>query len=190
MVMHFLQRFLFVLALASAVVTGQELSVLHLGDSVVLRSDLNSSPDEKTLILRRSADLELWDEIGRFKNVLYPYSLPFLSESRRAFFQIHSRRSQPSDDWANQIVLPQDDLILQPSGDGLSAAPFVKFTVELKDPNRIYFQDSSKYPFHFQFIRDRLPGYETLGLFEFETIALRRMGRRFFLGRLSSHRIL
>ena len=95
MVMHFLQRFLVVVAFASAVATGQELSVVHLGDSVVLRSDLTLTPDERALILRRSLDLESWNEIGRFRNILYPYSLPFLSESGSAFYQVHSRRSQP-----------------------------------------------------------------------------------------------
>jgi hypothetical protein len=182
MLMHLLQRFLVVVAFASAVVTGEELSVVHLGDSVVLRSDLTLTPDERALILRRSLDLESWNEIGRFRNILYPYSLPFLSESGSAFYQVHSRRSQPSDDWANQLVIPQDDLISRPIGGGLSAAPFVKFTVELKDPDRVYFQESAKYPFHFQFIRDRLPGYEELGLFEFETIALRTEDQKLLLG--------
>jgi hypothetical protein len=177
-----IQRFLFVVAFASAVVTGQELTVVHQGNAVVLRSDLTPAPGERALILRRSLDLESWDEIGRFKNFLYPYPLSLSSEPGRAFYQVHSLRSQPSDDWANQLVIPQDDLISRPSGGGLSAAPFVKFTVELKDPERVYFQDSSTYPFHFQFIRDRLPGYEELGLFEFETIALRRENQELLLG--------
>ena len=152
------------------------------GDSVVLHSVEPSDPEESLLVLRRSLDLESWSEIGRFKNLLHPYTFGLSTESEQAFFQVHSRRAQMTDDWANQLVVPQDPLFSRPIGVGLSAAPFVKFTVELSDPGRVYFQDSSKYPFHYQFIRDRLRGYEDLGLLEFENLALRKESQKLLLG--------
>ena len=50
--------------------------------------------------------------------------------------------------------------------------PFVKWALLLSHRDRVYFQDSVKYPFHLQFARARLPGYAAMSALEFNAQAL------------------
>ena len=162
---------------------GEDLGVVRRGDSVVLRSLADLDLEGQVLTLQRSSDLESWAELGRFRSRLEPYALGFLPDSQDAFFRLITRRLLSSDDWANQLLLPRDSLIARADGSGgLGAAPFVKFTIELQESERVFFQDSSKYPFHFTFIRERLAGYENLDFNTFEALALRAEGQALVLG--------
>jgi hypothetical protein len=54
----------------------------------------------------------------------------------------------PGPAWKNQITLPDEPF------QSWTSPPYVKFTVITKppyDPNVVYFQDSSRYEFHFAF---------------------------------------
>jgi hypothetical protein len=57
-------------------------------------------------------------------------------------------------------------------GGGLAGIPSMKWTVLLSTPDRVYFQDSVRYPFHIQFARARLPGYAAIGTLEYDLQAL------------------
>ena len=174
---------LFFAVLATAVARSEDIALRSRGNSVVLQSLADSDLDGHVLVLQRSMDLESWTEIGRFTRRLRPYALRLLEDSSRAFFQLTSRRLLATDDWANQLVIPGDALISQANGGiGLSVARFAKFTIELSEPERVYFQDSSKYPFHYSFIRERIAGYEDLDLNAFERLALRGEGQALLLG--------
>lgn len=82
----------------------------------------------------------------------------------------------PSDAWKNRISV--DDPFVRPSEPDAFGAPqsprWVKFTVLMQDPSRVYFQDSQRYPFHHEMITAHLDPWvgetqaevERLSLFE------------------------
>ncbi len=159
-----------------------DLALSYADGEIVLESGPAAESGASVLELRRSGDLVSWEEVGRFQEQLYPYALSVKSEPASVFFQASHRRPTVRDDWANQLLVPSSGLIAQALGGGLSGAPFAKFTIALTDLERVYFQDSSKFPFHYSFIRERLPGYEDLGFLDFERVALRKEGQELALG--------
>ena len=161
---------------------GAGLSLQYSPDSVVLEGLEPAVPGFPIVVLRRSTDLSSWEEIGMFRDQLHAYSISHRGGSNTVFYQTIKRRPKASDDWANQLLVPESALMAQPMGGGLSGAPFCKFTIELSSPERGYFQDSSKYPFHYTFIRERLLGYENLDFMDFERVALRREEQELVLG--------
>ena len=91
-----------------------------------------------------------------------------------------SLSADDSSDWTNQLQISDGRIFSDPSAGNTPA--FAKFTVEIDDPGRVYFQDSDRYPFHFQFARARLPGYQNISLQEYERISLFREDHELLLG--------
>ena len=65
---------------------------------------------------------------------------------------------------------------------GLENPTFAKFTVLLSEPDRVYFQDSDRYPFHFDFARARLPDFATVSFVEYVRKSLFLEGQELLLG--------
>ena len=128
--------------------------------------------------LEASQDLVSWHEIA-FSNVPFNrYSLPQQVPAR--YYRSRSRDADDASDWTNQIRVFDQRIF---AGSDLGDSPaFAKFTVDLDNPERVYFQDSERYPFHFQFARTRLPGYEGIGIQEYERISLFRENQELLLG--------
>lgn len=139
---------------------------------------LNGADHGQVHHLETSQDLVAWREVA-FSNVAFE-RYAFSGEGARRFFRSRSLSADDSSDWTNQLQISDGRIFSDPSAGNTPA--FAKFTVEIDDPARVYFQDSDRYPFHFQFARARLPGYQNISLQEYERISLFREDHELLLG--------
>ncbi|MCP4353284.1 MAG: hypothetical protein GY795_48150, partial [Desulfobacterales bacterium] len=86
----------------------------------------------------------------------------------------------PSSDWKNTIDFPYDSLMNYTGS--FEALGWIKFTILLCDPDTVYFQDSSKYRFHFDFATERLDPFAGLSHDEFNKVTLHTEGQEAILG--------
>jgi hypothetical protein len=124
------------------------------------------------LVLQRSATLTNWQEVARVRSRLLAY--PDLSGTASAggFYRIAATALQPSDDWSNQLLPANGELFTPGSGSGLAATRFAKFSLLLAQPDRVYFQDSLLWPYHYHFAVARLSGYAGMSILQYNRQAL------------------
>ncbi|WP_438027414.1 PEP/pyruvate-binding domain-containing protein [Sorangium sp. So ce233] len=85
----------------------------------------------------------------------------------------------PSEDWKNQLDFPFDPFAAYSTYDGPS---WVKFTVLMHDPTKVYYQDSNKFPFHGEFATARLDPFFGMPLDEYDQVSLHAEGQKAILG--------
>ena len=81
--------------------------------------------------------------------------------------------------WKNQISFPDEPF------QSWTSPPFVKFTLITKDgfdPNLVYFQDSGRYEYHFDFALENLPPFIGMTVEEFDSVTLHAAGQQAVLG--------
>ncbi|MBX3748075.1 MAG: hypothetical protein KF833_22435 [Verrucomicrobiae bacterium] len=61
-------------------------------------------------------------------------------------------------------------------------ARWIKFAIELDRPDRVIFQDSGRYRFHYDFAVERMPAFRGMTRAEFDAVTLRVAGQRAVLG--------
>ena len=82
--------------------------------------------------------------------------------------------------WKNQIAFPDD-----PFASWTSPA-FIKFTFITKeghDPNIVYFQDSTRYEYHYAFALEQLEPFIGMTIEQFDAVTLHRADQQAVLGR-------
>ncbi len=84
----------------------------------------------------------------------------------------------PSPTWS-PTVAPPDDPMIRVFGELPS---WVKFTMLSCDPTKVYFQDSRRFAFHYEFATAHLDPFVGMTNEQFEAIALRAQGQRAILG--------
>lgn len=84
--------------------------------------------------------------------------------------------------WKTEVELPGDPFLYQPTSFTPDQVLWVKFLVLLRDPERVYFQDSNTYPLHYDFATERIPMFEGLSRREFDEVTLRSEGQEAVLG--------
>jgi hypothetical protein len=85
-----------------------------------------------------------------------------------------------TNDWKNQISFPFDAFAQR---NGIPGQPtWVKFAVLLSDPVRVYYQDSERYPFHYNFAVNRLDPFRGMSAEAFNAVSLHRAGQQVLLG--------
>lgn len=119
------------------------------------------------LRLERSHDLRQWTELARVHERLQAYGDWAAGDPGARFYRVQATPWETSDDWSNQIGASSGGLFKPGTGGGLAAIATVKWLLQLSESDRVYFQDSVKYPYHLQFARARLPGYGAMGALEF-----------------------
>jgi hypothetical protein len=131
--------------------------------------------------LEVSADLDSWREIGRGHGRLlaFPDSAP--GEAPRFYRGTMQPRSS-LDDWKNQVFYPEDPLRSPDPGHGRLDPRWIKFAIVLDDPYRVYFQDSIRYPFHYDFAVARIESFQGMSRAEFDAVSLYRDNQRVVLG--------
>jgi hypothetical protein len=135
------------------------------------------------MVLERGVGLESWQEAARVTGQLWPYADGAPAGRAAGFYRLRLRPVTAEDDWSNQMMVIGPGLWRPGSGEGSGGIASVKWSLELTDPGRVYFQDSSRYPFHLQFARARLPGYGAMGAVEFGLQSLYPgAGQRMVLG--------
>src|SRR5688572_27873491 len=108
-----------------------------------------------TNLVQWSAIAILHDEISSYPDAATP-----LLENR--YYRVSAVKKTAEDDWKNEIHFPQDGFLSEPSG--LFGADFrwVKFAIMLNEPHRVYFQDSARYDFHYDFAVKRLEPFRNM----------------------------
>jgi len=122
-----------------------------------------------------------WQETGRFHDTLYPWPDGSAGDSARRFYRIVSSARTNADDWKNQLLVPDDDFQSAPVG---ASVRWVKFALRPSEPWRVYFQDSTKYPFHYDFATQRLTPFGGMTRPAFDAVTLHREGQQLVLGAL------
>lgn len=135
-----------------------------------------STPDRPgcRLVLEYSRTLAAgdWQEAARVRHRLFPY--PDLAAAGRpaGFYRIAATALELSDDWSNQLVPADGQLFTPASGEGLAATRFAKFSILLDRPDRVCFQDTARWPWHYHFAVARLPGYAGMSVLDYNAQAL------------------
>lgn len=122
-----------------------------------------------------------WQEIGRYHDALFPWpdgSAGSAASGRRFYRLLESPRTA-ADDWKNQIVSAEE--VFRSAG-GQEQLRWVKFSLRPAEPWRVYFQDSTKYPFHYDFATQRLAPFGGMTREAFDAATLRTAGQQLVLG--------
>jgi hypothetical protein len=134
--------------------------------------------------LQASTNLIDWPWIATFHHGIDEFADPASARDAARFYRAESRPKTLNDDWKNQIHFPQDEFLT--SFSGLMGMDFrwIKFSIPLDDPVRVYYQDSQVYDFHFDFARARLEPFKNMTPAQFEQAALRANDQQVLLGTL------
>lgn len=86
---------------------------------------------------------------------------------------------RPSPFWKNQLSFPDDPFVVASAG---GQPRWVKFTVFTAEPTKVYFQDSNKYAFHYDFAKAHLPGFSRMTPETFAKLSLAAAGQKLITG--------
>ena len=86
----------------------------------------------------------------------------------------------PSPFWKNTIQFPNDGF--RNAGAGMNEIRWVKFTILTCDPTTVYFQNSTTYPFHYDFATEVLDPFLGFSLEQYNDVSLFAAGQQAILG--------
>lgn len=145
-----------------------------------LRSDGESN---RVQTLQASPDLSVWSEAAVFHGGPFEFADVTAGTNGTRYFRLTSRTKTAADDGRNQLSLPDDPFIVtEYAALGEPGVNWVKFAIVRGDETRVWFQDSVKYPFHYDFARLRLPPLSGLSRTEFDRLTLHRTNQAAVLG--------
>ena len=88
----------------------------------------------------------------------------------------------PNESWKNQLTLPEEPFLSENLGESFVTVKWVKFLIIIDDCTRVYFQDSGKYLFHYNFASNLLAPFVGMSAGEFDSVTLSRVGQQAILG--------
>ena len=132
--------------------------------------------------IESSSDMDAWQEIGRGHGRLQDYPDPAAAGQARRFYRGSFWPRLSSDDWKNQVLYPDDPLRSPDPGFGQEDPRWIKFAIVLDDPHRVYFQDSTRYRFHYDFAVARLERFRGMSRTQFDALSLYRANQQVVLG--------
>ncbi len=158
--------------------------LLSIREQSAVGDDLRlSSPAQSNAVLTLEACSDLatgaWRTIGIFHDGLWAYPDAGASADTHRFYRLQARTRGVDDDWKNQILYPVEPFS---STNGVQDIGWVKFAILLDDPTRVYFQDSRKFVFHYDFATQRLPPFRGLNRTAFDAVSLHRTNQQVVLG--------
>jgi hypothetical protein len=132
--------------------------------------------------LQASTNLLQWTSIATTHDGFSAYPDAATPHFAHRYYRIHAANKTAADDWKNEIHFPQDDLQSQPSGIFGADFRWVKFAIVLNEPFRVYYQNSAKYDFHYDFAVTRLEPFRNLTPVQFDQVALHTNQQQVLLG--------
>lgn len=174
----------FVLELTAALAARAAAPVLRLDRGGTGRAELSvmAAPAE-VVVVESTADWTTWGERLRGHGPFDGVPAPLLEGVSQGFFRAWSRPRTSSDDWKNLVAGGPDEPFQSEAPPPWNPGPrWIKFALLLEDPHRVVFQDSTRYVFHYDFARVRLPGFQGLTRAEFDAATLRAGSQRAVLG--------
>ena len=142
---------------------------------------LSSSSDLDTVItLQASSNLFDWQWVGTLHDGLFNYPDAVSPNFTRRFYRLWSNVRGATNDWKNQIFFPNDSF-LSPTPDPPDVR-WVKFAILLNAPVRVFYQDSAKFSFHYDFAVQRLGPFVGMDRAAFDAVSLHRANQQVVLG--------
>ncbi|HOX58759.1 MAG TPA: PEP/pyruvate-binding domain-containing protein [Candidatus Paceibacterota bacterium] len=141
---------------------------------------LNSTfHSNSVLTLHASANLSAWTNIGTLHNALLAYPDAASAAGGQRFYRVAAAERHATNDWKNQISYPSDPF---QATNAPKSVTWVKFSILLDDPTRVYYQDSKKHLFHYDFATLRLPQFWGMSYAEFDAVSLYRTNQQVVMG--------
>lgn len=135
------------------------------------------------IVVEATPDLESWTERLRAHGPFEDIADLTFGGAPAAFYRALARPRADGDDWKNVVHGDGNDPFQSEPVPRLRPEPrWIKFAILLDDPHRVYFQDSGRYLFHYDFAVTRLPGFGGMTRSEFDAVTLRIPGQRAVLG--------
>lgn len=143
---------------------------------------LNSSfHPNSVLTLESSTNLGTWKSVGTLHDALFDYPDAAAQDHRQRFYRLQATARSSGDDWKNQAWFPEEPFRSANPGE---AVRWVKFAILLNEPWRVFYQDSTEFPFHYDFATLRLPPFVGMDRTSFDAVSLRRENQQVVLGAL------
>jgi hypothetical protein len=140
----------------------------------------SSLVSNSVLSLEASSSLAAWQRIATTHDALRSYPDLAATNFRQRFYRASLSARTPTNDWKNQLLFPDEAFRSDvTSGDGVR---WVKFTILLDDPVRVFYQHSTNFPFHYEFARQRLAPFLGIDRAAFDAVTLRRTNQQAVLG--------
>jgi hypothetical protein len=163
----------------SAQITAPRLEILR-PEVPVEWMRLNSTFHSNTVLtLAASTNLTDWQSVGTLHNALFAYPDAATPDWQTRYYRLAAATRKPTDDWKNQILYPTDPFR---STNSVQNVNWVKFAILLDDLTRVYYQDSRKYLFHYDFATQRLPAFLGMDHAAFDAVSLWRTNQQVVLG--------
>ena len=132
---------------------------------------LNATGEPNSVLtLEASADLVIWVPIATFHGNAVGYPDAGATGFSKRFYRASMRTRTAADDWKNQITFPNEAFRSPPASS--PDVRWVKFAILTSDPTRVFFQDTAKYPFHYEFATQRLAPFAGLDRAAFDAVSL------------------
>jgi hypothetical protein len=144
-------------------------------DWMRLRSSFHSN---SVLTLEASTNFTGWKSIGTLHDELLNYPAAGSDGLQQRFYRMFLTPRVSTNDWKNELRFPEDSFRSPGGGD----IRWVKFAILLTDPTRVFYQDSTKFPFHFEFATQRLAPFLGMDRTTFDAVSLRRTNQQVVLG--------
>jgi hypothetical protein len=161
-------------------VNGLSLEVLPPNEQGWIRLNTAGQPGRHTL--EASTNLVDWSWIATLHDGIHGYPDPASARHPARYYRVESSPRNAGDDWKNQIHISNDEFLTQFSGQLGLDFRWIKFSIPLEDPVRVYYQNSQVYDFHFEFARARLEPFRHMTPAQFEQVALRTNHQQVLLG--------
>ncbi|MCC6235212.1 MAG: hypothetical protein IT580_21395 [Verrucomicrobiales bacterium] len=142
--------------------------------------------DEEVVVVERSADFTGWEEWVTGHGPLDSITdqnegVPWAGR----FYRVRTRPKTNGDDWKNTVRAQAEEPFqseIPPFGS--SAPRWIKFLLPLDGSRRVFFQDSGRYTFHYDFAVARVAQFKGISRTEFDRVTLQRNGQQAVLGAL------
>jgi len=130
--------------------------------------------------LEASTNLTDWQRIATAHDALRPYPDLAATNFPQRFYRAGFSTRTPTNDWKNQLLFP--DEAFRSDSSSSDDVRWVKFTILLGDPVRVFYQHSTNFPFHYEFARQRLAPFLGMDRAAFDAVTLRRTNQQAVLG--------
>jgi hypothetical protein len=132
--------------------------------------------------LEESEDLLTWSLFAVTHDRLAPFADLRNTPDSSRYYRLAVSDKTVDDDWANQLLLDERANLQSPVASEEGASRWVKFAILLDSPHLVVFQDSTKYPFHFDFAIHRLQPFQGVDPVSFDRLTLWSEGQQAVLG--------
>jgi pyruvate phosphate dikinase-like enzyme len=134
--------------------------------------------DKELLTLHASSNLLHWRTIAVMHGRSFEFADPATPNVPQRFYRFNVAPLNPTNDWKNQIGYPYENF----QGYGGGQGGWTKFAVLVDDSTRVFYADSRRFTFHYDFATARLEGLIGISPADFERIALHNADRRVVVG--------